>query len=74
MVKRARVYGSTMRARPLEEKAIASRLVEKQVLPLFDSGALTVPVAATYPIDQVNEAYDRFTSGGKLGKIVLVMP
>jgi NADPH2:quinone reductase len=73
MGKRARVHGSTMRARPLEEKAIASRLVEKEVLPLFDSGALHVPVAATYPLDQVNEAYERFTSGGKLGKIVLVM-
>jgi NADPH2:quinone reductase len=72
MGKRARVHGSTMRARPLEEKAIASRLVEKEVLPLFDSGALHVPVAATYPLDQVNEAYERFTSGGKLGKIVLV--
>jgi NADPH:quinone reductase-like Zn-dependent oxidoreductase len=74
MGKRARVHGSTMRARPLEEKAIASRLVEKQVLPLFDSGALTVPVAATYPIDQATEAYERFTNGGKVGKIVLVMP
>jgi putative PIG3 family NAD(P)H quinone oxidoreductase len=74
MGKRARVHGSTMRARPLEEKAIASRLVEQQVLPLFDSGALTVPVAATYPIDQATEAYERFTNGGKVGKIVLVMP
>jgi hypothetical protein len=30
-----------------------------------------VPVAATYPLDAVGEAYERFTSGGKLGKIVL---
>jgi NADPH:quinone reductase-like Zn-dependent oxidoreductase len=74
MGKRARVHGSTMRARPLEEKAIATRLVEKQVLPLFESGELTVPVAATYPLDQATEAYERFTNGGKVGKIVLVMP
>jgi putative PIG3 family NAD(P)H quinone oxidoreductase len=72
MGKRARVHGSTMRARPLEEKAIASRLVEKQVLPLFEAGELTVPVAATYPLDQATEAYERFTSGGKVGKIVLL--
>ncbi len=72
MGKRARIHGSTMRARPLEEKAIASRLVEKEVLPLFESGALHVPVAATYPLDQAAEAYERFTSGGKLGKIVLL--
>jgi NADPH:quinone reductase len=41
------------------------------VLPLFERGALRVPVAATYPLDAVAEAYERFTSGGKLGKIVL---
>ena len=30
------------------------------------------PVAATYELDRVEEAYDRFTSGGKLGKLVLL--
>ena len=30
-----------------------------------------MPVAATYPLDAVGEAYERFTAGGKLGKIVL---
>jgi NADPH2:quinone reductase len=72
MQKRARIHGSTLRSRPLEDKAIAMRLVEKEVLPHFDSGALTVPVAETYEIDRVEDAYERFTAGGKLGKIVLV--
>ncbi len=72
MGKRARIHGSTLRARPLEEKAIAMRLVEREVLPLFDSGALEVPVAATFPLDEAEEAYERFQAGGKLGKIVLL--
>jgi NADPH:quinone reductase len=72
MVKRARIHGSTLRARPLEEKAAAMRLVEKEVLPNFENGTLSVPVAATFELDRVEEAYDRFTSGGKLGKIVLL--
>jgi NADPH:quinone reductase len=72
MGKRARIHGSTLRARPLEEKAIAMRLVEHEVLPLFDSGALTVPIADTFPLDEVAEAYERFQAGGKLGKIVLL--
>ena len=72
MGKRARIHGSTLRARPLEEKAIAMRLVEKEVLPVFASGILTVPVAETFEIDQAGEAYDRFEAGGKLGKIVLL--
>jgi len=72
MGKRGTLRGSTLRARPLEEKAAAMRLVEKEVLPLFGSGALKVPVAQCYPFDDVEAAYERFTEGGKLGKIVLL--
>jgi NADPH:quinone reductase len=72
MQKRARIHGSTLRARPLEQKAAAARLVEKEVLPGFDDGRLTVPVAETFPLDEAEQAYDRFQAGGKLGKIVLL--
>ncbi len=71
MGKRARIFGSTLRARPLEEKALTARRLEHSVLPLFESGALTVPIAATYPLERAAEAYERFAAGGKLGKIVL---
>jgi putative PIG3 family NAD(P)H quinone oxidoreductase len=71
MGKRARIHGSTLRARPLEEKALAARALEREVLPLLDSGALTVPLAETFPLEEVATAYDRFAAGGKLGKIVL---
>jgi NADPH:quinone reductase len=73
MVKRGRIHGSTLRARPLEEKALTARVVEHSVLPLFDSGALKVPIAATFPLADAAAAYDRFAAGGKLGKIVLTM-
>jgi NADPH:quinone reductase len=72
MGKRARIHGSTLRARPLEEKAIAARLLEREVLPLFDAGALRVPVAETFPLEEAAAAYERFAAGGKLGKIVLL--
>ena len=71
MYKRARILASTLRARPLEQKARTARALERDVLPLFESGALTVPIAATYPFEQAAEAYDRFAAGGKLGKIIL---
>lgn len=73
MGKRARIHGSTLRARPLEEKALVARLLEREVLPLFDSGQLRVPIAAAYPLADVEDAYERFTAGGKLGKIVLTI-
>ena len=72
MGKRARIAGSTLRARPLEEKALTARAMERSVLPLLADGTVSVPVAATYPLDEVGAAYDRFAAGGKLGKIVLV--
>jgi NADPH:quinone reductase-like Zn-dependent oxidoreductase len=73
MGRRATVRASTLRPRPLEEKALTARALERHVLPLFERGALRVPVAATYPLDAVADAYERFTTGGKLGKIVLEM-
>ena len=71
MGKRARLFGSTLRARPLEEKAINARLVEHEVLPLFESGEVGVPVADTFPLAEAAAAYARFAAGGKLGKVVL---
>ncbi len=73
MGKRARIHGSTLRSRPLEEKAITARLLEREVLPLLDTGALRVPIAATFPLEEAAAAYERFAAGGKLGKIVLTV-
>jgi putative PIG3 family NAD(P)H quinone oxidoreductase len=73
MAKRARVQGSTLRARSLEEKALTARRLEHEVLPLFEAGALEVPVAATFSLSDAEAAYERFELGGKLGKIVLTM-
>jgi NADPH:quinone reductase-like Zn-dependent oxidoreductase len=73
MGKRGTVRASTLRARPLEEKALAMRRVEREVLPGFESGLLTVPVAETFGLDEVEKAYDRFAGGGKLGKVVLTV-
>ena len=72
MTRRSRVLASNLRSRPLEEKADAARRVEHQALPLLADGRLRIPVAATFPLEAAQEAYDRFTAGGTLGKLVLV--
>jgi len=72
MGKRGRIQGSTLRARPLEEKAATARAVERHVLPLVEAGQLRVPITATLGLDDVAEAYERFAAGGNLGKIVLL--
>ena len=71
MRKCVRIHASALRGRSLEQKALTARALERNVLPLFESGLLAVPIAATYPLDDVEAAYDRLTAGGKLGKIVL---
>ena len=73
MGKRARIHGSTLRARPLEEKALCARLVEREVLPLFAAGRLRVLIADTFALADAASAYERFAAGGKLGKIVLAV-
>jgi putative PIG3 family NAD(P)H quinone oxidoreductase len=72
MTARGRIHGSTLRARPLEGKADAARAVERHVLPLLRDGRVRVPTAATYPMAEAAAAYERFASGGKFGKIVLL--
>jgi NADPH:quinone reductase-like Zn-dependent oxidoreductase len=71
MGRRARILASNLRSRSLEEKADAARRVEHQALPLLADGRLRIPVAAAFPLEQAQVAYDRFAGGGKLGKLVL---
>lgn len=72
MSKRATVRASTLRARPLEEKAAAAQAMIAHVVPLLEAGRLRIPVEATFPMNEADAGFDRFAAGGKLGKIVLL--
>jgi NADPH2:quinone reductase len=74
MATRGRIHGSMLRARSVEDKALTARELELSVVPLLASGAVRPLIAETYPLDRAEEAYDHFAAGGKLGKIVLVVP
>ncbi len=52
--------------------ASASTLAE--LAELIANGELEVPIAATYPLDQVRDAYRRLEGGHIRGKIVLQSP
>lgn len=69
---RGTIRASTLRARPLEEKAAAAQAMIRHVLPQVDAGRITVPVEATFPLSEAEAAFDRFAEGAKLGKIVLL--
>jgi NADPH:quinone reductase-like Zn-dependent oxidoreductase len=72
MFKRARVLGSTLRARPLEERAKAVQLVASHVRPLAAAGKVSVPIFRTFPLNDVSRAYAQFATPGKYGKIALI--
>lgn len=71
MHRRGRIHGSTLRARPLEEKAIVVQRLGHHVLPLLAAGTIAVPVERTYPLAEAQIAYHAFAAGGKFGKLVL---
>ena len=51
----------------------ASAQVLAELAGLIAAGELEVPIAATYPLDQVQDAYRRLEQGHLLGKIVLIL-
>ena len=72
MVKRVRLFASTLRPRTLEQRSAVARRMERHVLPLVDAGRVRVPIARTFPLAEATAAYDYFAVPGKLGKVVLV--
>jgi putative PIG3 family NAD(P)H quinone oxidoreductase len=72
MRKRAAVIGTTLRARPVEEKSTICRAVAEHVWPLVADGTVRAVVDRTYPLAEAAEAHRRMESGDHIGKIVLV--
>ncbi len=72
MSRRAAIVASTLRARPLHEKAALVRTLGERLLPRLASGRLRVPVAVTFPVTEAPAAYRRVGEGGNLGKVVLL--
>ena len=71
MMKRLRVIGSTLRARPNVEKAqVMSQLFEK-VWPKIESGEIRAIVDTVFPIEQVDEAHKLVSTDATIGKVVL---
>src|SRR3989449_494130 len=71
MKKRARVVGSTLRARSRAEKAAIVSRFEDEILPGFASGALRVVVDAVFPVARAAEAFQRMRENRNAGKILI---
>lgn len=69
--KRARIEGTNLRNRPLEDKALAVQAFAREVVPLLASGRVVAHVEATYPHTEAAVAFDRLETSGKRGKVLL---
>lgn len=70
-LKRLTITGSTLRARSVAEKGALARAVHQHVWPLLESGAVRVPVHATFPLRDAAEAHRVMEAGNHIGKLVL---
>lgn len=71
LAKRAAITATTLRARPLEEKAAIVAAVREHVWPLVASGRIHPVVHATYPMREAAEAHRVLESSTHVGKLLL---
>ncbi|MDI6624634.1 MAG: NAD(P)H-quinone oxidoreductase [Brevundimonas sp.] len=71
MMKRIVLTGSTLRARPADEKARLIAAVEATAWPWVAAGLVRPPVEASFPLEQASAAHLRLEAGDHVGKIVL---
>jgi NADPH:quinone reductase-like Zn-dependent oxidoreductase len=71
MIKRQRIVGSVLRARPIEEKAEITTAFREQVLPRFASGELKPVIHTVLPLAEVRQAHELMAANANTGKILL---
>ncbi|MFA4951533.1 NAD(P)H-quinone oxidoreductase [Brevundimonas sp.] len=73
MMKRVVLTGSTLRARPADEKARLIAAIQAKAWPWIASGQVRPPVEATFDLAEAAAAHLRLEAGGHVGKIVLIV-
>lgn len=71
LMRRIRVFGTTLRARSIEEKAAATDAFARDVVPLLASGDIVPVVTRTLPLADGPAAYELLASDTVFGGIVL---
>jgi putative PIG3 family NAD(P)H quinone oxidoreductase len=71
LAKRARILGTVLRSRPLEEKIALARALEGHVAPLVARGAVRPVVERVLPMEAAAEAHALLEADAALGKVVL---
>ncbi|MFT3854314.1 MAG: NAD(P)H-quinone oxidoreductase [Ilumatobacteraceae bacterium] len=71
LMKRAHWVGTTLRARPIEEKVAVVRRFAAEMLPLFETGALRPVIHARYPLERIADAHVELEANTTVGKVLI---
>jgi putative PIG3 family NAD(P)H quinone oxidoreductase len=69
--KRATWIGTTLRARPIEQKIAVARRFATEVLPWFETGQLRPVIDRRFPLADVAHAHEVMAANANVGKILL---
>jgi NADPH2:quinone reductase len=72
MQRRLTITGSTLRPRPIVEKARVATAVHQHVWPLLESGTVKPIVHATFPLREAAEAHRVMEASQHIGKLLLL--
>jgi NADPH2:quinone reductase len=73
-LKRIDYIGVTHRTRSVEELREEVRRTWADLAPAVADGSLSLPISATFPFDQLGEAFAMMSANQHFGKIVVTMP
>jgi NADPH:quinone reductase-like Zn-dependent oxidoreductase len=73
MSRRGHLIGTTLRTRPLEEKAYLVQEFARRIVPALASGRLRPLIDRVFPLAEAAAALDHVRAPGKLGKVLLAL-
>jgi putative PIG3 family NAD(P)H quinone oxidoreductase len=73
MMKRLRIIGSTLRARPIPQKAAVMDALYSNIWPHFVTGAIKPIIEAQWPIQEADAAHKQVAGNETIGKVVLTV-
>jgi NADPH:quinone reductase len=73
MLKRGWLTGSTLRARPVEQKGAIAAALHRQVWPLLDQGKVKPQIYRVFPLVEASEAHRLMETSAHIGKIMLTV-
>lgn len=73
LARRATWVGTTLRARPIEEKVAVTRRFAAEMLPLFADGRLRPVIDSRFPLERIADAHRHMEANANAGKILLTI-